>query len=251
MRPRLAALLLVASALACVGTDAARSEAEAQPPGEGALFIGNSLTSANDLPGLVSALAAADGGRLPVTVVSSGGFALEDHWSKGDALRAIERGGWSVVILQQGPSGLPESQANLRQWTASFDDRIRKAGARTALFSVWPAATGPASFDEVADSYSAAAAAVGGIYLPVTRAWLEAWRRDPSLPLYSGDDFHPSAQGSYLAAVAIYGVLTGRSPVGLPSTVHTASGVAVAIPAATARLLQEAAQAANAQFARP
>lgn len=251
MRPGPAALVLVAWALACGGTDAPRTEPGAQSPGDGVLFIGNSLTSANDLPGLVSALAAADGGRLPVTVVAYGGFALEDHWSMGDALRAIDRGGWSVVVLQQGPSGLPESRTNLRQWTASFDERIRKAGARTALFSVWPAAAGPASFDQVAESYSAAAATVGGIYLPVTRAWLEAWRREPSLPLYSGDDFHPSPQGSYLAAVAIHGVLTGRSPVGLPATLHTASGVEVAIPAATARLLQEAAQASNAQFARP
>src|SRR2546423_500732 len=215
MRPRLAALLLLACGLACgdVVTGAPGSDpAVRQGPGEGALFIGNSLTYANDLPGLVSALAAADGGRLATTVVAYGGFALEDHWSNGDALRAIDRGGWSVVVLQQGPSGLPESQTNLREWTASFDERIRNAGARTALFSVWPAATGPASFDAVARSYSAAAAAVGGIYLPVTRAWLEAWRRDSSLPLYSSDSFHPSAMGSYLAAVAIYAVLSGRSP---------------------------------------
>jgi hypothetical protein len=68
MRPRLAALILLAWALACAGsaTDAPRADPDAQHgPGEGALFIGNSLTYANDLPGLVSALAAADGKRLP------------------------------------------------------------------------------------------------------------------------------------------------------------------------------------------
>jgi len=110
--------------------------------------------------------------------------------------------------------------------------------------------SGPSSFEQVAQSYSAAAEAVGGIYLPVTRAWLEAWRRDPSLQLYSGDQFHPAAQGSYLAAVTIVAVLAGISPVGLPSHVHTAAGGDVSVPAATATLLQESAAAANAQFAR-
>jgi len=250
MHRRLAVLLLVAWSLACGEAATTTPGAAHAGPGEGALFIGNSLTMSNDLPGVVSALAAAAGGRLPTTVVAFPGFALEDHWAEGTALRQIDRGGWSVVVLQQGPSGLPESRVNLREWTAAFDERIRKAGARTALFSVWPAATGPASFEEVAESYSAAAADVGGIYLPVTHAWLEAWRRDPALPLYSGDSFHPSREGSYLAAAVIYGVLAGASPVGLPASVHTASGTSVAISPPTARLLQEAAAAANAQFGR-
>src|SRR2546430_1214560 len=84
-----------------------------------------------------------------------------------------------------------------------------EAAPRTPLYAVWPAPTGPASFEEVAEAYSAAATDVGGIYLPVTHAWLEAWRRDPALPLYSGDSFHPSGEGSYLAAAVIYGVLAG------------------------------------------
>jgi len=245
----LAALPLLAWSLAC-GEAASTAPGARASPGEGLLFIGNSLTMSNDLPGLVSALAQSAGGRLPTSAVAFPGFALEDHWTEGTALREIDRGGWSVVVLQQGPSGLPDSRVNLRQWTAAFDERIRKAGAHTALFSVWPAKTGPASFEDVAGSYSAAAADVGGIYLPVTHAWLEAWRRDPALALYSGDDFHPSPEGSYLAAVAICGLLAGASPVGLPASIHTKAGTTVAISPATAQLLQEAAAAADARFGR-
>ena len=241
---------LAAAAALWAGCAGEAARLPPQGPGEGVLFIGNSLTQANDLAGLVSALADAAGKHLPATAVVGDGFALEDHWASGEALRAIDRGGWSVVVLQQGPSGQPDSQVDLREWTLRFDERIRKAGARTALFAVWPAASGPSSFEQVAQSYSAAAEAVGGIYLPVTRAWLEAWHRDPSLQLYSGDQFHPASQGSYLAAVTIVGVLAGISPVGLPAHVHTASGVDVSVPAATAALLQESAAAANAQFAR-
>ena len=58
-----------------------------------------------------------------------GGFSLEDHWNQGTAQRRIAEGGWSVVVLQQGPSSLPESQVDLRAWTARFDAVIRTHGS--------------------------------------------------------------------------------------------------------------------------
>src|SRR5437667_8666113 len=81
MHRRLAVLLLVAWSLACGEAATTTPGAAHAGPGEGALFIGNSLTMSNDLPGVVSALAAAAGGRLPTTVVAFPGFALEDHWA--------------------------------------------------------------------------------------------------------------------------------------------------------------------------
>ena len=46
-----------------------------------------------------------------------------------------------------------------------------------------------------------AASDVDGIYFPVTDALVFARAKDPSLGLYSSDGFHPSEQGSYLAAL--------------------------------------------------
>jgi hypothetical protein len=74
------------------------------------LFIGNSLTAANDLPRLVAAMSALVGAPLECENVTFDGFSLEDHWNEGSAKRAIARGGWSTVVLQQGPSALPESR---------------------------------------------------------------------------------------------------------------------------------------------
>src|SRR5690348_9051556 len=60
--------------------------------GEGVLFIGNSLTSANDLPGILEALAdSAHGQRIPTTTVAYGGFALGDHWVTGESQSQIAR----------------------------------------------------------------------------------------------------------------------------------------------------------------
>jgi hypothetical protein len=250
---RLAAVLLLAVACTRCG-ESAKPSLPASGPGSGVLFVGNSLTYTNDVPGLVHALANAVGHPLAVASVALPDFSLEDHWNQGDAIRAIARGGWSFVVLQQGPSSLDDSRVLLRRDAARFDQHIRAIGARTALFSVWPESTRQAAFPAVAESYSLAAHDIGGIYLPVTRAWLNAWNRDPSLPLYGPDGFHPSAHGSYLAALVIAGVLTGNSPQTMPARVVRPDGTVLSIPepAATAlRAAADAAIAARAPVTRP
>jgi hypothetical protein len=209
------------------------------------LFIGNSLTTTNDLPAMVEFLARESGGAPLVTrTVAEGGFSLEDHWNRGVAQRVIAEGGWSVVVLQQGPSALPESQENLREYTQRFDAPIRRVGARPALYMVWPESERSAVFDDVAASYTRAAEAVNGLLYPVGEAWQLAWRRDPRLALYGPDGFHPSPIGTYLAALVMFQQISGRSVLGSPSPLPS-------IDAATVRVLQESAAEANARFARP
>jgi hypothetical protein len=242
---RMLGAVLLAFCCAC-GSGATGSQQRTVPTGSGedVLFVGNSLTYTNDLPGLVQGLAAAAGVRLRTASVAFPGYSLADHLDQQDALRAVDRGGWRVVVLQQGPSSLLESRELLRRDTALFDQRIRAAGARTALFSVWPESSRQSAFGDVAASYAAAAADVGGIYLPVTQAWLEAWKRDPALPLYSGDGFHPSEHGSYLAALVIAGVLAGISPEQMPARVVLPNGSEASVPPAAATVLRAAAAAA-------
>ena len=207
------------------------------------LFIGNSLTEANGLAAMVETLSRQSGGTpISTASVAVGGFSLEDHWNQGTAQRRIAEGGWSIVVLQQGPSSLAESQVALRQWTARFDSAIRATGARTALYMVWPESTRRDAFDAVSESYTRAAADVNGMLFPVGEAWRAAWRRDPDLPLYGPDGFHPTPTATYLAALVIFQQISGRSPVGLPALTE--------MPANRALLLQEAALEANAQFGR-
>ncbi len=160
------------------------------------LFIGNSLTAANNLPGIVEALGRARGGAtVETTAVTASNFSLEDHWNQGQARAAIAKGRWAVVVLQQGPSALPESRVLLRDYTKRFAAEARKAGARTALYMVWPSQARARDFDDVSKSYALAARDVDGLLLPAGDAWREAWRLDPSLALYDSDGFHPSGLG--------------------------------------------------------
>jgi len=207
------------------------------------LFIGNSLTEANQLPSMVESLCNQPGGAQVTTAsVVFGGFSLEDHWNEGSALRRIDQGGWTIVVLQQGPSALPESQQNLREWTARFDQRIRRGGARTALYMVWPESFRPEAFDAVSESYRRAAEDVDGLLFPVGEAWREAWRHDAAIALYGPDGFHPTSTATYLAALVMTQQIARRSPLGLPSL--------VSLPASTVTILQQSAEIANARFGR-
>ena len=196
------------------------------------LFIGNSLTAANNLPDMVESLSVRQGNQtVDTTAVTANNFSLEDHWNQGNARAAIAKGGWSVVVLQQGPSALPESRVLLRDYVKRFAAEARKTGARTALYMVWPSKARTRDFDDVSESYTLAARDVDGILLPAGDAWREAWRRDPSLALYADDGFHPSPLGSYVAALTVWRGLSAQPALGLPGPRDVAAD--------TLRLLQE------------
>jgi len=208
--------------------------AETLPAKTRVLFVGNSLTTVNDVPALVGQLAAASAQRYEYRTVAFNNYSLEDHWNRGDAQHAIAEGGWSIVVLQQGPSALPESRELLVDYAKRFATDAHRVRARVALFMVWPSSSRMGDFDGVRSSYAAAAAAAGGLLIPAGDAWREAWRRDSRLALYGPDGFHPTAAGSHLAAVVLYQAFFGRSPVGLPALIVSPSQV---------RVLQESAAA--------
>src|SRR5262249_43837600 len=143
------------------------------------------------------------------------------------------------VVLQQGPSALPESRVLLVDYARRFAGDARRVGARTAMYMVWPAASRRTDFEGVRLSYAAAAREVGGILLPAGEAWRSAWRRDGRLELYGADGFHPTPLGSYLAALVMFEAFFDRSPIGSAPLVA---------PADRVRLLQEAAADATARF---
>lgn len=218
-----------------------RGLAAAPPPPARVLFLGNSLTYSNDLPRMVQTLATQAGEVLEVEQITLAGAALEDLYRGSDALERIAHGRFDVVVLQQGPSSLAASQAQLRHWARAFNGPIRSSGARPALYMVWPEEARSHVFDAVRVSYAQAAADIGGSFLPAGESWRSAWRMEPRLPLYAEDRFHPSVLGSYAAAATLFAGLYERSPVGLPAVLVLRDGPILALDPGVSRRLQQAA----------
>jgi len=65
------------------------------------LFIGNSLTSANNLPGMVADIAKSHGYRLIYDSYTPGGARLANHSADERVLRKIKEGPWDFVVFQE------------------------------------------------------------------------------------------------------------------------------------------------------
>lgn len=202
------------------------------------LFIGNSLTYTHSLPLMVQALLSAQGRDVDVSDVARPDYGLQDHWQGRGARGAITRHPWNWVVLQQGPSSLPESREDLRRYAGRFNDMIVARGARCALYSTWPSAYRLGDFERAIESYAIVAAELGAMLLPVAAAWRAALIRDNALPLYSSDGLHPTRYGAYLAALVIAGRLEGLAPSSAPPEFELSSGRTIRLDAGVAATLQ-------------
>jgi hypothetical protein len=205
------------------------------------LFMGNSLTYTNYLPLLVDTLASASGITIESTQIAEPAFALIDHWNVPATRAAVAQGSFDVVVMQQGPSSLPENRDSLRIWTALWAPEIRAAGGEPGLYAVWPDKSRLFACGDVSESYRLAAEDVGGYFFPVGDVWLETWSVKPDAPLYGSDNFHPTTAGSYAAAVTILAVLTNREATSLSADFAWPLWLGVPVDSALAATIREAA----------
>src|SRR5690242_2963048 len=117
------------------------------------LFVGNSFTARNDLPGLIAILAAARGKTLRHRLISAGGASLRTHWNAGEALKAIQEGRYDAVVLQE-QSTLPVKNAKrMHENVRLFDEAITTAGAKTVLYMTWARRNAPDSQQAITEAY--------------------------------------------------------------------------------------------------
>lgn len=210
-----ATLLLVAVvASACIGAPAGPKPGF-QGEGDRILFIGNSHTYVNDVPGLVQAFADSAGARhISTASIANPGYALIDHYLESPT-RAIAARGFAALVA--------------------------RCNTRVVLYQVWPLRSQPQNFPVTIESFAVAARDSRALLAPVAQAWELAISRGVSTELWDFDGLHAPPAGSYLAALVLYARIFSRSPVGLPATVRTRSGTTIRLAPECARLLQQAA----------
>jgi hypothetical protein len=179
------------------------------------LFIGNSFTQRNDLPGLLAEMAAERGVHIQHKLISAGGASLRNHWNAGRAVEAIKDGEYDYVVLQE-QSTLPVKNAKrMTENVRLFDEVIKQAGAKTVLYMTWARQHSPESQRAITDAYSSIGKELGAIVMPVGLVWQKFISKHDQPLLYDRDQSHPSPAGTYLATCVFLVSLLKIDPRGI------------------------------------
>lgn len=188
------------------------------------LFVGNSYTYFNNLPQMLSGLAAS--AKPPQTIetemITVGGATLKSLWAGGKPQAALASGKWNYVILQEqstlGPTRMVDGVVQIndpKDFQASvrtIDPEIKKAGAKPLLYMTWARKDTPEKQSLLTDAYQSIGKELGDKVAPVGLAWQTALKARPNLELHVADKSHPNPAGSYLAACVFYATIFGKSP---------------------------------------
>ena len=211
------------------------------------LFIGNSYTSVNNLPGMIQAMARAakEKRAFSYTTSTPGGWSFQQHLLDPNTKSPtqIARQSWDFVVLQE------QSQMPFMYPKTTLEHGIRlgelvKAQNATPLFYLtWAREHQPEHQAAITKTYSELAKALDAPIAPVGLAWERARKEQPTIQLYMKDKSHPASAGSYLAASVFYAMIYGKSPIGLPGKLTAASNgkerILANLSAVEAKFLQE------------
>ena len=208
--------------------------ASAQTDSIKVLFLGNSYTQVNNLPNLFQELSASGGKTVIVDSNTPGGYTLNGHSTNVTSLQKISEDTWNYVILQE-QSQIPtvEYHRYNTMYPAAriLDSLIILNNGNTAFFMTWGRKFGGQQAwggysspefidffhmqDTLSSAYTEISDELGVTLCPVGNAWATAFGQDSTINLWSGDNSHPSLEGSYLAACVFYSVLFDANPYGL------------------------------------
>ena len=202
--------------------EAARSDR----PGLRVLFIGNRLTSDNDMTETVRRLGEGDRDAAPIFAVRYAERASTlDDALKDDELEGLLDGErWDAVVLQehsQRAARRAEREQRTLPAAATLQRLASRAGARTVFYVApgyedgdpeIPDDSYPAMQARLSSGLAQIASRLSAEQAPVARAWAVGQAARPKIDLWAGDGQRLSDEGSYLAACVLYAVLTNRDP---------------------------------------
>ena len=195
------------------------------------LFLGNSYTGVNNLPGLVKRVAMSAGDTIIVDSKTPGGRQIKQHAQDPDVFSALRSKKWDYVVIQcqsQEPS-LSHNYVNTNvfPYAKTLCDSIRKIDSCTVpmFYMTWGRKNGDASncsswppvctyngmdsmlymnYQKMGKDNSSEVSPVGAVW--------HRLRDSTNLELYHPDESHPSYVGSMAAAYTFYTAIMRKSP---------------------------------------
>jgi hypothetical protein len=190
------------------------------------LFIGNSLTAANNLPGMLADIVKSHGHKLIYDAYTPGGARLVQHAADAKVLEKLREQPWDFVVLQEQSQfpGFSHKQlsTDVFPYAKRLAEAAREAHRHTSVvfYMAMARRNGDPANKHVSPellTYKGMQKRVNRCYLemakdnhgliaPVGEVWKTVRTQNPNLDLYS-DDIHPNKSGTYLAACIFYATL--------------------------------------------
>ncbi|HTN45591.1 MAG TPA: T9SS type A sorting domain-containing protein [Flavipsychrobacter sp.] len=191
------------------------------------LFIGNSFTAGENIPGLVKSFATVAGMPMEILAHTPGGISVGDvsqgtqaHMNNPLVFDLIRNNQLDFVVLQdnQGRFVLNSSFPNptVSQVVAGhmkIRDSMRyyHGCARMLFFAGWALkngwpdiGNGQKCIENIYENYLTLNTTANEIISPIGMAWLRSINQLANVDLWSADEAHQSAAGAYLTAATIF-----------------------------------------------
>ena len=199
------------------------------------LWIGNSFTFYNDVPKMVEDMALLN--NIPVSTkrILKGGESFKGHLQNPELSAVLEKGGLDYVVMQEFSSTPAYSTKfvaeNIFPYATEIDSLAKKysPGVETIYYMTWGHKNGNVRQtdyplddtyelmqDRIINTYIDLAYENGGTVAPVGIAWRNVREKYPEIELYIEDNFHPSLEGSYLAALTLLGTIVKGEFIPIP-----------------------------------
>ena len=182
------------------------------------LFIGNSATYVNDIPGTLKELAEKAGYPIECERIVKGGAKLSFHADTSTihgqtVLETIQKG-FDIVFIQDNANCISSDQLKLESKNASLalGSAIRASGAEVGIYFRPPYGYKEFGLDPLLQCeaidlhFCEIASALGAISVYVNRAFAEAIRHT-DFDLWGPDHAHTSAHGAYLAVCVFFSTI--------------------------------------------
>ncbi len=193
------------------------------------LFIGNSYTYTNDLPGMFRTLSASLGETVETGMSAPGGYTFALHTTNATTQTNIAQGDWDFVVVQeqsQLPSFSPGQVENeVFPFAMQLVQQVNAANAcaEVVFLMTWGRENGDASNcasyppvctyagmqQRLRDSYVQMAMDNSSWCAPVGAVW-RSFRTASNSGLYT-DGSHPNVTGTYIAASTLFSTIFRRS----------------------------------------
>lgn len=195
------------------------------------LMIGNSFSYYNDMiypKGIFYNVVTAAGYKVNITAIYEGGHYLREFLSPGDAkgaqvLQLLKAKKYDIVVIQEQSSNAIAKPADFYDSVRGFKELTDANGAELWLYATWGYKAGKSNLSQygknTADmemklraAYGAIGAELGIGVANVGAAFSEIYPASSTPNLYNADLYHPSLEGSTLAAYVLAGTIFGVDP---------------------------------------